>query len=330
MSPQPHAPYGRLRRLAVAATATTFVLIAIGALVRATGSGLGCTGWPKCSTDRWLPPLEHHALIEYTHRMTAFVDVVLVALLAVLVWRRHRAVPRIFRPVVAAVVLVVFQAVLGGIVVKGDLHALLVTAHFMTAMVLAGTLVVATVAAFSMDRAAAPIRSMDGLARLAWLTAAGVFVLLAVGAYVRGEGVGLAFRDWPLMGGRLIPDLSHVSQALHFAHRGLALAVFVLALVFVLAAWRARAERTAVARLALVAAGLFAAQILVGAANVWSRLAPAAVTAHVAVAGLLWGTVVGAAEASRLPAARPVNDPVALPGDLPGSFAQSPAGPARP
>ena len=28
---------------------------------------------------------------------------------------------------------------------------------------------------------------------------------LAVGAYVRGEGAGLAFRDWPLMGGRVVP-----------------------------------------------------------------------------------------------------------------------------
>jgi heme a synthase len=326
MSPRPQASYRRLRRLAVAATATTFVLIAIGALVRATGSGLGCTGWPKCSADRWLPPLEHHALIEYTHRMTAFVDVVLVALLAILAWRRYRAASRVFRPAIAAVVLVVFQAVLGGIVVRGDLHALLVTAHFMTAMVLAGTLVVATVAAFSVDRAATPIGSMDGLARLAWLTAGGLFVLLGVGAYVRGEGAGLAFRDWPLMGGRLIPSLSHPSLALHFAHRVLAVAVFVLALVFVLAARHARAERPAVARLALMVAGLFAAQILVGAVNVWSRLAPTAVTAHVAVAGLLWGTVVAAAEASRLTAAQPGDDPVVLPDDRPGSFAQSHAG----
>src|SRR6185312_9456256 len=97
-------------------------LIAVGALVRATGSGLGCTGWPKCTPNRWLPPIEYHALIEYTHRMTAFVDVVLVALLAVLVWRRYRNQPRVFRPAAAAVVLVLFQAVLGGIVVKGDLH----------------------------------------------------------------------------------------------------------------------------------------------------------------------------------------------------------------
>jgi heme A synthase len=330
MSPAPEPRHRRLRQLAVAATATTFVLIAVGALVRATGSGLGCTGWPKCSAHRWLPPLEYHALVEYTHRMTAFVDVVLVALLAVFAWRRYRGERRVFRPAVAAAILVVFQAVLGGIVVKGDLHALLVTAHFMTAMILAGTLVVATVAAFSVGMAASPIRSLDRVGRLAWVTAAGLFALLGVGAYVRGEGAGLVFGDWPLMDGRLIPRLSHLAAALHFAHRALALTVFVLALVFAVAAWRARSRRPAMARLALAGTGLFAAQILVGAANVWSHLAPAAVTAHVAVAGLLWGTVVAAAEASRLSSPRPVDRSVILPPDGSNSFVESHAGRVRP
>src|SRR5205823_4619073 len=127
----------RLRVLAVAATATTFLLITVGALVRATGSGLGCTGWPKCSAHRWLPPLEHHAIIEYSHRFTAFLDIVLVALLGVAAWRAYRAVPRVVRGAIAAIVLVVFQAILGGIVVKGDLGALLVTAHLATAMLFA-------------------------------------------------------------------------------------------------------------------------------------------------------------------------------------------------
>jgi cytochrome c oxidase assembly protein subunit 15 len=289
----------RLQGLAIAASATTFVLIAVGALVRATGSGLGCTGWPKCTPDRWLPPLEHHAIIEYTHRMTAFVDVVLVAVLAVVAWRGFRSFPRVFRPAMAAVVLVFFQAVLGGIVVRGELHALLVTAHFMTAMVLAATLVIATVGAFTLDRRAVRLAMMDRLARTAWIAVLGMFALLGVGAYVRGEGAGLAFRDWPLMNGRVIPALSHLPPALHFTHRVLALVVLVVTGAFAAMAWRARRERPAVARLASIAVVLFVAQVMVGAANVWSRLAPAAVTAHVAVAGLLWGAIVAEAETAR-------------------------------
>jgi cytochrome c oxidase assembly protein subunit 15 len=285
-----------LRSAAVAATAATFLLIGIGALVRATGSGLGCPGWPKCF-GRWIPPLHYHAVIEYSHRLATAVDTVLVVVLAAVAAVRYRWARRVVWASVAAVALIVLQAALGALVVKGELETVLVTAHFMNAMVLAGTLVYATVAAFTIGTRLAPV---DRLARLARVAAASVFALLAVGAYVRGEGAGLAFSDWPLMDGRIIPALSELRPALHFAHRSLAAAAFVLAVGLAVRAWRERRTRTAAAALAVTAAGLFAAQILIGAASVWSRLAPAAVTAHVLVAGLIWGAMVATATVARV------------------------------
>src|SRR5439155_9080126 len=201
-----------------------FVLIGIGALVRATGSGLGCPGWPKCF-GRWIPPLQYHAIIEYSHRLATLVDTVLVPVLAAVAAIGYRGVRRVLWPSMAAVGLIVLQAALGALVVKGDLEALLVTAHFMNAMVLAATLVFATVAAFTIGR---PVWPLDPLARLARVVVAATFALLAVGAYVRGEGAGLAFPDWPLMKGRVVPALSELRPALHFVHRALAAAVFVL------------------------------------------------------------------------------------------------------
>jgi cytochrome c oxidase assembly protein subunit 15 len=235
-------------------------------------------------------------MIEYSHRLVTVLDTVVVGLFAAVVAVRYRWARRVFWPSLAAVGLIVLQAALGALVVKGDLEALLVTAHFMNAMVLAGTLVYATVAAFTIGTKLAPV---DHLARLARLAAAFTFVLLGVGAYVRGEGAGLAFPDWPLMGGRVVPALSSLRPGLHFAHRALAAAVFVLVVWLAVRVWRSRSTRTVAAALAFIAAGLFAAQILIGAANVWSRLAPAAVTAHVAVAALIWGALVGTASVAR-------------------------------
>jgi heme a synthase len=294
-----------LRILALAATATTFVLIGIGALVRATDSGLGCTGWPKCTDTSWLPPLRFHALIEYSHRFTAFVDVVLAVALAVVAARRFREVPRVYRPALAAVGLVVFQAILGGVVVHGELEALLVSAHLVTAMLFAGVLVSATVAAFSLD---ATPREGGGLRRRAEVAAGATLALIGVGAYVRGEGAGLVFTDWPLFGGRAVPGTWTVPAALQFGHR--VLAGVVLALVVALAI-RARREApgSAAATLAAVAAVLVGAQILIGAANVWSRLADPSVVAHVTVASLSWGALVGAASSARLVAPRPAGAP---------------------
>ena len=295
-TPLPTAGNRGLRAAAISATAATFVLIGIGALVRATGSGLGCPGWPKCF-GRWIPPLQYHAVIEYSHRLVTVIDTVLIGVLAAVAAMRYRRARRVFWPSVAAVGLIVLQAALGAAVVKGDLGALLVTAHFMNAMVLAGTLVFATVSAFTLREA---IGRVDPLARLARIAAALTFALLAVGAYVRGEGAGLAFSDWPLMNGKVVPALTELRPALHFAHRGLAAAVFILVGWLAARAWGDRNQRAAAAALAVTAAGLFAAQILIGAANVWSRLAPAAITAHVAVAALIWGTLVAAATVARV------------------------------
>jgi heme A synthase len=289
--------HGWLRGVSIAATATTFLLIAIGGLVRATGSGLGCSGWPKCTSERWLPPLEYHAIIEYSHRFTAFLDIVLVLLLAVLVWLRYSRIRRVNTPATAAVFLIFFQAVLGGIVVKGELHAFLVSAHLATAMVFAGVLVYVTVASFTMG-VTAPA-SPDGLTQLARVAAAGTLVLIAVGAYVRGEGAGLVFSDWPLMDGRLVPGMSSAPAGVHFVHRVLALVVGVLVLLVAARARRERPSRDPVTILATAAAFLFVAQVLIGAANVWSKLAPAAVVGHVAVASLTWGAMVATAVTSR-------------------------------
>ena len=57
----------RLAKLSLATTVLTFLAVTAGGLVRATGSGLGCPGWPKCY-GRWIPPANAHAVIEWNHR----------------------------------------------------------------------------------------------------------------------------------------------------------------------------------------------------------------------------------------------------------------------
>src|SRR6266540_5864589 len=170
-------------------------------------------------------------------------------------------------------------------------------------MVFAGVLVYLTVASFTME--AEPSASAHGLTRLARGAAATTLLLIAVGAYVRGEGAGLVFPDWPLMNGRIVPSAWSVPVALHFVHRILAASVGLAVVWFAVMAWRERPRRAPAARLAAAAAVLFAGQILVGAANVWSRLAGGAVVAHVLLASLIWGALVASAAAGRAVPATP-------------------------
>jgi len=76
----------RFTRLAWTAATFTYLLIILGAIVRITGSGLGCgEHWPLCN-GKLLPPLDLPTLIEYGHRLAAAAVSGLVAALAAYAW----------------------------------------------------------------------------------------------------------------------------------------------------------------------------------------------------------------------------------------------------
>jgi protoheme IX farnesyltransferase len=280
----------RFQRLAAATTATTFVLIAVGGLVRATDSGLGCPDWPRCF-GRLVPPAELHPWIEHSHRLVASVLIVLVAVLAVAAWRTGQA--RSVRwTAVGAVAVVLSQALLGAIVVWRKLEADSVTLHLATALALLG--LVEFIAFRSRwparDRAAAAGRSRR-FTRLTMAVAALVYVQMLVGSTVTGHQAGLAFPDFPLMNGRLVPDLTLTAARLQVLHRALAMVVGAAIVALWLVARRTQRAHPTVTRLAGYASGLVVVQIGLGVANVWDRLSALTVVPHLAVGSLTWGTL---------------------------------------
>jgi heme o synthase len=302
--PTPEDPLSRFARLAIAAAAATFVLIVIGGLVRATDSGLGCPDWPLCFGE-WVPPAELHAWIEHSHRLVAALAVGplvgAVALITVLTHRR-RDRPLLIAAVVAGV-LVIVQAALGGMVVMQQLRRELVTAHLgMALTVLAMTILIA-------DRAAnGPLPARRGSLPVGLIAATGiaVFAQMLLGSWVTGHDAGLAFTDFPLMDGSVLPSVSGPAQAIQLAHRALAVAVLVLVLWM---AWAVRrSTRTHLARtLSAGAVVLILVQLGLGAANVWSRLSAAFVVPHLAVGAALFGLCTWLLLAAlREPAAEPL------------------------
>ena len=277
----------RFAKLAIAAAAATFVLITVGGLVRATDSGLGCPDWPLCFGD-WVPPAELHAWIEHSHRLVAAVLVgpLVGAVALITVFTARRRDRALLIAAVGAGLLVIVQALLGGQVVIQQLRRELVTAHLgMALTVLALTILIA-------DRALhgpMPGRRSALPVGLIGLTTAAVFAQMLLGSWVTGHDAGLAYPDFPLMNGSLLPAVDAPTQAIQVAHRALAVAVAGL-VVWTAVLVRRRTQSRVPRMLADVAVGLVVVQIALGAANVWSRLSAVFVVPHLAVGAALFAT----------------------------------------
>jgi heme A synthase len=117
-----------------------------------------------------------------------------------------------------------------------------------------------------------------------------MFVLIVIGSVVRTTGSGLACPDWPLCQGRLIPPFEpHV--LIEWLHRTVALAASLLLLATAVWTLAHRATRRRLGGLVGLAVGLILVQILLGALTVWKLLHPVVVSSHLAVALLLFSTL---------------------------------------
>jgi heme o synthase len=286
----------RYQKLAAATVLTTLLLVTIGVIVRATGSGVACPDWPLCYGNV-LPPLgDPNAWIEWTHRTVAAVIGFLILGLAFFAVRDQRDRPSILWGSLAAVALVGFQAWLGRETVRLGNSGPSVTAHLATAMALVGLLV------FLLVRSLFPARiggrgTSQRFTLLATFTAVAVYVLLLFGSNVTAANAALVFPDWPLMGGTLVPPLTDAT-GVHVLHRWAAIVVGVIVAAVAVVAWRTQRDQPAVRRLAIAAAILYPIQAVIGGAQVLTRLAEWTQTLHVALGALIWAVTAGLAFAS--------------------------------
>src|SRR6202163_2764216 len=124
------------RRLAAVTAIFAYLQIALGGVVRVSGSGLGCPDWPLCHGKPY-PPANVHSIIEYSHRAVGSVTGVLIIATVVMAWvvfRRRR--PLVAWLASASLIGVVGEGILGGIVLAKELSPWLVVVHLGLAMMI--------------------------------------------------------------------------------------------------------------------------------------------------------------------------------------------------
>ena len=290
------------------------LIVLTGAAVRLTGSGLGCPDWPKCY-GRAYPPLDTHALIEFSNRVITGPVAIAAGLASVLAFRR-----RPYRRDLAMIGLllplgVIGQAVLGGFTVRGNLDYGFVMSHFALSM-----LVLVAAAALAWRAAHEPGSRPRSSDRTAALAVRGLLLLggLAIFAGTAATAAG------PHAGGSPVQKINRLNfdgkATMDFViHRhGEIGAVFGIAAVLVWLLLRRRPGVDAQLRRAVTAlCVLVGVQGIVGLIQYETQLPTELVWLHVTLATLNWLALLWAVAAAGRLAPRSVAEssrsPTAVP-----------------
>ncbi len=123
-------------RITRAALYLLCVIVVSGAAVRLSGSGLGCSDWPRCNAEKFVDVSTFHGAIEQVNRLFTGL-VAAVVIVAVLAARYRIPYRRDLLWMAWGLVLgVAGQVILGGIVVLTDLNPIANQGHFILSMFL--------------------------------------------------------------------------------------------------------------------------------------------------------------------------------------------------
>jgi protoheme IX farnesyltransferase len=282
----------------------TIGLVVIGVIVRATDSGMGCPDWPFCY-GQIIPPttdsgdvVAYKAWLEWIHRAIAAVIGLIVLAVVFIALRNLKDRRSLQGASIALLALVLFQAWLGRQTVLESNSGASVTAHLASAMAFVG-LQVWVLARSGYAETLGGIRRASGSVVAPIVAAGAIYALLLFGSNVTGTDTGLLYPDWPLMGGTLFPPITELSTPM-ILHR---YATAIVALILISALWIVRREKGSPARvrqLLTYAAAVFAVQCVIGAVQIFTKLAPWTQTLHVALATVIWILTVGAASIALL------------------------------
>ena len=163
------------------------VIVVSGAAVRLSGSGLGCSDWPRCNSEKFIDVSTTHGAIEQINRL--FTGLVTAIVIAAVLAARFRVPYRKDLVVLSwgLVAGVIGQIVLGGIVVLTDLHPLANQGHFVLSMILVANALVLHQRA-KKDSKTDRLSNLSGLQKLIRLTVVMGSVALITGTVVTGSG----------------------------------------------------------------------------------------------------------------------------------------------
>ncbi len=270
------------------------LVILVGTVVRATGSGAGCgQHWPTCKGEIIPVAPTLHTMIEFTHRVVSGLDGLLVLALVFFAYRlypRGHGVRRV-TPVVLALTLL--EAWIGRYIVKAELvadnattmRALWMSGHLCNTFFLLTAL--SLTAWYAAGRGRVRLFSQGSVSGALWLA---FLAMLALG--ISGAITALGDTLFPARSHEEVMRLAVAANApvllkLRIWHPYIAgsVGLYLLLIAGLVAHLRPSADSR---RWAGTLGWLFLAEILIGLTNVWLRAPVAMQVIHLMFADFVW------------------------------------------
>jgi heme A synthase len=286
------------RVLAVGGVVVALGLAMLGSWTRINQAGMTCPDWPLCR-GAIVPVLHGGVVYEWTHRLIALIETVVIASVIAAGMRVRSQIPALRGLLVALGAVFVLQVLIGGATIFLANSPISVMIHWGTAMLLLATLTSIAVLAFARDESgAAPSFGSRGTGPL-FLATSWLYITMCVGAFVSSSGFGLACASVPGCGPGFLG--ANAAQDLQMTHRCLAYSFVVFAVAAMLLTPRVLRRGRRVLHVGLA---LMLLQIALGGLNVVLLMPTPLRLAHAANAVLTFLTFVTATVFASLDAER--------------------------
>jgi heme A synthase len=297
------------------------LVIVWGAFVRATGSGAGCgSHWPLCNGEVLPRAPRVETLIEYSHRTTSGLALLLVAVMVILAWRTFGRGHRVRVMALVSLAFILFEALLGaGLVLleyvaenTSVARAYWVAGHLINTFLLLGVLTMT--AWWGSGAPSLRLRHQPGL--LTGALSAALSGMLILGA----SGGITALGDTLLLTAGITPQESPLVATLVDLRIYHPLLAFIVGGLILLAVFVARTLRpsAAIKRLCWMLGAVFVLQLVLGALNVALKAPVPLQLLHLLISDVIWiALVLLAANALAVDVAAPaLNDALSRPASL--------------
>jgi len=269
-----------------------------GAYVRATGSGAGCgSHWPLCNGEVIPRPERIETIIEFSHRLSSGLALLLVFGLLIWAWRRYPRRHAVRRAAIVSMVFIVAEALFGAGLVLFELvadNASMARAAAMAVHLVNTFLLLAALTLTAWWSGGGRPFNLKNQRGLAWAIGAGMLGMLILGASGGIAALGDTLFPAESLRSGIAQELSptaHILIRLRVLHPLIAVAVGAYLITTVLAGRRRRPGRLN-RRLANILTALFLVQLIAGAVNVlllapiWLQLV------HLFLSDLIWITLI--------------------------------------